>query len=71
MTAHSSPVAAIIHPGEMVLPAGVAISHVPGTPWASILAWSPDPNPALPRCRYCGVRPMAHRDYCAACGAPV
>jgi len=41
-------------------------------PWQDRLAnWAPTPNPDLPRCRYCGVRPTTHREYRPACGAPV
>lgn len=40
--------------------------------WQDRLAsWSPSLNPVLPRCRYCGLQPTTHREYCPGCGAPV
>ena len=39
--------------------------------WRDRLAtWAPDTNPQLPRCQYCGLLPMTHREYCPGCGRP-
>jgi len=48
----------------------VSAATLPQTWWARLATWAPNPNPSLPRCRYCGTLPLTRRDYCPCCGQP-